>query len=264
MVNELLVMDVDGTQPTTLESFNKTIRRILSQGSIGVSVATGNSFRSLQGRLGYVPNVPMVLDNGGSICTIEGKNLVYHPIETYELNTLEFVLRQKGIEYAYFSSKASRVLYFYCTSLDMMNFIKKKYTIRRSQITPDPTFFLQQCTKYRTCQIAIKVTPGVRLSIPSVLNHSYSQHVSMYGIQNRGINKGVGVLKLKQILDIPQEEIVLAGDDYNDITMFEFVPAPVKIAVSQKSPELIELATHVIDSPEDLGPFLEKLFLESK
>lgn len=234
---------------------------ILARNTVGVTVATGNSFATMKGRLGYVPNAPMILDNGGCISTIDGSYINYHTIENYELDMLEFVLKQKGVEFAYYTRKSNRVISFFCVNEKVASSIKQKYTIRKSQITIDVATFVKDCMKHKVCQIAIKVTTRTQIIMPPVLNYSFSKHVSMYGIQSRGVNKGTGVLKLRQHLGIPIEGVVLAADDYNDIPMFQYVPAPIKIAVSNKSPELCALATHVIETPEQLGPLLKDMFL---
>ncbi len=72
-------------------------------------------------------------------------------------------------------------------------------------------------------------------------------------------NKGYGLKKLTEYLKINKDQIISFGNDYNDITMFN--ESNLGIAVSNSTPDLLEVADLVIGSNNDdsVAKYLIKL-----
>lgn len=73
----------------------------------------------------------------------------------------------------------------------------------------------------------------------------FISHETCVDIMPKSINKGTGIKALLHTLDVKPEEIVVIGDSYNDLSMFELTPH--SYAMSNAHPEVKEKANHVVD-----------------
>lgn len=78
-------------------------------------------------------------------------------------------------------------------------------------------------------------------------------------IMHQGVNKGIGLQKLSEILNISSDEIMAIGDEQNDIPMFKF--AGTAVAMGNGSDLAKEHATYITDTNDNDGiaKALEKL-----
>ncbi|WP_106498584.1 Cof-type HAD-IIB family hydrolase [Lentibacillus sp. Marseille-P4043] len=84
-------------------------------------------------------------------------------------------------------------------------------------------------------------------------------------IVKKGMNKAIGLQKVANYYNIPQDQIIAFGDEDNDFEMIEY--AGVGVAMGNAIDELKSLANHVTDTNEQdgIGTFLENyLHLEVK
>ena len=58
-----------------------------------------------------------------------------------------------------------------------------------------------------------------------------------------GVDKGTGVTWLAQYVGIPMEQVMVMGDNLNDVSMFQ--QGCLNVAMGNATPELKELAHHV-------------------
>ncbi len=92
-------------------------------------------------------------------------------------------------------------------------------------------------------------------------------HRGMYNLDIRrtGSSKGKGLKRLLKYLKIKEQQAVVLGDWYNDISMFE--SKTIKVAVANSIPELIRAADHVTErSNNNEGPaeFFEMILRAKK
>lgn len=66
-----------------------------------------------------------------------------------------------------------------------------------------------------------------------------------YDVVLKGINKGAGIGELMKITGIGEDEIMVFGDNYNDLSMFE--KAAYRIAMGNAVNEIKEKATYITD-----------------
>ena len=64
-----------------------------------------------------------------------------------------------------------------------------------------------------------------------------------YDVVLKGMNKGVGISELMRLKGFEKEEIMVVGDNYNDLSMFEF--AAYRIAMGNAIDEIKEKATYI-------------------
>lgn len=92
-------------------------------------------------------------------------------------------------------------------------------------------------------------------------------HKGMYNLDIRktGSSKGKGLKRLLKYLKIKEQQTVVLGDWYNDISMFE--SRAIKVAVANSIPEIIRAADHVTErSNNSEGPaeFFEMILRAKK
>lgn len=66
-----------------------------------------------------------------------------------------------------------------------------------------------------------------------------------------GIDKGTALKKLADLLNIKTEEIIAAGDSFNDISMLK--TAGTSVAVANAQPEIKEIADYIVSSNDKGG-----------
>lgn len=67
-----------------------------------------------------------------------------------------------------------------------------------------------------------------------------------------GVNKGFGLIKLCNYLEVDIKDVMVIGDSDNDREMFE-VHGPLKIAMGNARDSIKELATHIVSTNEKDG-----------
>src|SRR5699024_7858594 len=79
-------------------------------------------------------------------------------------------------------------------------------------------------------------------------------------IVRKGMNKAVGLKKIANHYNIPQERIIAFGDEDNDLEIIDF--AGVGVAMNKALNELKSIADHITTSYErdGVGTFLEQYF----
>lgn len=66
-----------------------------------------------------------------------------------------------------------------------------------------------------------------------------------------GIDKGTAIKKLADLLNIKKEEIIAAGDSFNDISMLK--TAGTSVAVANAQPEIKEITDYIVSSNDEGG-----------
>jgi len=70
-------------------------------------------------------------------------------------------------------------------------------------------------------------------------------------MMHQGVNKGIGLQKLTEILDIKPEEVMAFGDEQNDLPMFKF--AGTAVSMGNGSQLAKEHADHITDTNDNDG-----------
>lgn len=126
-----------------------------------------------------------------------------------------------------------------------------------------------QCTladsdfeKMKNLRTEIEQVPNVAIKNQhkSLVNPEAPKEGSIYyDVSNVGINKGTGIKKFCEILNIDLKDVIAIGDDKNDLPMFEM--AGLSVAMGNATGEVKEHADQITLSNEEDGVavFLEKL-----
>jgi len=90
------------------------------------------------------------------------------------------------------------------------------------------------------------------LAIPCQLSYSSGRYME---INPKGVNKGKGLLTLAEHLHLDPKEIIVVGDNYNDLDMFQV--GAFGVAPSNAIPEIKALADYVATADNNQGVIAE-------
>ena len=103
----------------------------------------------------------------------------------------------------------------------------------------------------KTDENARKVCLDIEEHFPELTAHQNKEYID---ITEKGCSKGLGILKLKELLHL--EEVAGIGDSYNDIPMLETVDHSFTFPTSPES--LTSIVDDVVDSVEEALDILMK------
>ncbi|KKR48289.1 MAG: cof-like protein hydrolase [Candidatus Magasanikbacteria bacterium GW2011_GWC2_40_17] len=257
----LFLADLDGTilggDHRILEPTHKAILNLQDLGIL-FSVATGRSSTCIE-QCALPVNCPGVFDNGGAICQSDGKIISCFAFSRQELKMLRSLIKRNrhNITYAFSSSSFSSGYTMLFLNEKNPQAILKWFGISIGRVAPDETNFLKEMEQgsHRLSLV------GDIKDIPPELNHTTndSSGVHFHEFTRRGVNKGKGVEILAKYLGIPRRRVIIAGNDVNDLSMFQ-LNFGVRIAVGPNCPEEIQRrATHYVETMEELPLILRGL-----
>ncbi len=264
----LLIADIDGT----LVPEDKVVRpgvvaAIMAAQARGVRVclATGRQPRSAQRFVDAVgADPPTIVYNGGLLYDFQaGRRLWARPLPLEDARRVLPVLRR-------FPETSPLMYIFNKVFAERQTSFVDLYARRDAltvEITPD---FAQLLTEAPAKFLIVGHRPDLdRLSralmdLPgSTINQVFSQQ-DYLEILPPGIDKGVALVELANVVNIPLRQIVAVGDAMNDLSMLQ--TAGLGVAVEGSPPALLAAAGATCPGPEQEGVrvLIERLFLGGK
>lgn len=202
--------------------------------------------------------VPFICENGSVIVNKNGKVLYNDKMNYDKIKFLIYKLNNMPYEFlAYVDLKSHKYKFLRG---------KKKLTENLTQpwfyseeIYDNVDDFLNNIDKSNICRIT---TRGLELDYDIPESNDFHIVVSeneFHSICNKGTNKGFGVRKLANICNINLKDIIIIGNDLNDIDMFK-LNCGYKIATGENKPpkELLDLA-NVYVPLDELPEFLMEI-----
>lgn len=251
---KLWFFDIDGT----LDENSFSILRKNDKSFF--SFITGRGFlRSKELAEGGFPlNTFMILECGGRITDQAGKDLINFPFSrdgakiAFKMASDQF--SKDNLEYIGFFGLEGHKCFIFCPNTKIKKLLKEKYpTVIGSFVKS--LFELENIFKKMGCvKFTIKLYSGDLQGHEKI---NCAKNDAEFSITEKGVNKASGILEMSKILNIPLKEIAVAGNDFNDIPMFE-LPLPVKIAVGNRCKEIVKLSTHHINKKSELPNILQK------
>lgn len=172
-----------------------------------------------------------------------------------ENNTLyETFIEKEEVDFLYNYSKKHDIRIMF--TIDEVEYVTK-YTKNENQVllTNENETILNN--KVKECMV-VDIKEKVD-NIKKVIKEKYNMNIAVESNDNseeqflviisKIANKGYGLKKLAEYLKINKDQIISFGNDYNDITMFN--ESNLGIAVSNSTPDLLEVADLVIGSNND-------------
>ena len=214
----IVIFDIDGV---VIKS-GKIVYQIydifkeLSRKNILYTFATGRSYlRCIEAIGEFRPTVPLILENGSKLLYPDGTVMLTYPLK---FDSIEYTKRalyyyKEHIEFACFSSHDNLQYIFYSPSetFDID-------TIHHCTLTNNIDEFSNLALDNDCTQITIKLKNIVGSSISSKIIES--SEGTFVHIKEKGVNKGAAVEVLARHLSISLDDIIVVGNDANDIEMF--------------------------------------------
>lgn len=252
---DLWFFDVDGT----LSEKSLEILRKSKDGKF--SLVTGRGFiRSKEiVERGFPLGSYVIIECGGRITDITGKDLVRHPFS--QKNALDVFkvakeeLEANNLEYLGFFGLTGHKCNIFCADRSTQRVLQGKYPHVidgfPSSLSEAKKVFLEKgCVKF-----TMKLKSGNPRESESF---SCAKNDSEFSITEHGVNKATAIEWISSETKIPLSRIGVAGNDFNDIPMFE-LPLCAKISVGEKCARIKQLSTHHVNNKSQLPAILEKL-----
>ena len=255
---KLIMFDVDGSlkvrgekiQQETLEIIKK-----IQQLGILCSVVTGGGFLPvLQSIRGFRPNTYMIVEEG-RITDHMGDDIFRQEFSDVDIHHLRNIFNRNKLLFAAFAELENHVYRFYVDT-DVQDDVLKKYNGFVTDFTISEKVFFEWIRAYGCVKVTVK--SEAELEIP--LDATCHKNESYYHVLSMDMDKGVAVETLANIVGVKHDEIMIVGNDFNDIPMFE-KDFGIRLAVGDCPDELLERCTHQIDDVHVLHRFLESHFL---
>ncbi len=250
---KLWILDIDGT-------CNEAVYQVLQQYQVlghYITFATGRGYlRTIQALAGFKPNTPLILEDGGRITEVNGENIRLNQLSVNEIFSVKNVLQanKNKIDLAVFYPLESQKLNFLALNDAADTMISKLKTVKGST-TRRIDCFIDLAVSLGCVMITIIAKNESQLILPNTI--SWAMAAGEYNIHPQGINKASGVRDIASLLNITYQDVVVIGNDDNDISMFE-MPVKMKIAVGSNI-QLQKLSTHSVKTPDELAKLLNKI-----
>jgi HAD superfamily hydrolase (TIGR01484 family) len=262
---DLFLFDLDGTLaghngiPTKTQ---EVLTALMSKGK-KCSVVTGNTILQFHTKFEGVfrPNVPLVLECGGRVTTVEGKDLVRYEFKENNMEAVERYLikyPQQVVFAGFYPLEGSKFVFY---SPQINPHIADKYQSIIGLYTDNLDEFVTIMKKEGLVRMALKVNEGeLELLKDKEFDGTITSNVGMYELTDQNVSKKTGIEFLANYLQIPLEKVAIFGNGHNDISMFN-TAVGMKVKVGDECDKLLALSTYQVESPEVLGDFLEQNFL---
>lgn len=266
---KLITIDVDGTLVNNQKVITKRTREALlkaQEKGITVTIATG---RPEYGIDQYV-DVLKLKEYEGFVCTYNGGKIIDCKTKEVVSNKLIDEDLVTKVLQKLKTLPVSTYVYgedvLYTTGKDAYKYDYSDKAASGS-IEIDPN--LNDNFNSKTNKILISAPHEVLLKYVDILNEDFKDKLSLtfsdpfyYEFMPKNVNKGYGITKLMNHLNIEKDEVLAFGDALNDKEMIEV--AGIGVAMKNRDKNLIKVSDYVTLSNEEDGIayYLEKYVLD--
>jgi len=251
-MNYTFISDIDGTLiKTNLPLHQRVVDAAISfvDGGGRLTLSTGRDISSVEAIVNLLPiNAPCILYGGGLIYDFSTRTILWKQVLNIEiLDVLDIIYR---IE------ESVSITIYNDTGIHMIrtNKIMRKHGVyedrtapfcRLSEIGGDILKVLLTCDD-------TAVLEGFRVNIicPNTFEYAASGK-NFYEITPKGVNKGSSMIKLAELMNLPDNHFFAAGDAVTDLSMMK--NAEMFFAPESAPENIREMADFVIPDPSDGG-----------
>lgn len=259
-MKQLIICDMSGIASTKGINNDNLLETFNSLQNFECSFCTGKGYCGGYETLKNVNiTMPFICENGSVLVTKDGK-IVYNdcmnPAKTIQL--IKKIANECDFEFlAYVDLKTHK--YKFLKGTKKLSEDLTQPWFYSEEIYNNVDSFLENIDKNNICRIT---TRGLECDVNKKMFNNFHVVVSeneFHSICNKKTNKGFGVMKLTELYNIDLKDIVIIGNDMNDIDMFK-LDCGLKIATGNKIPpkELIDLADIYISLGE-LPNFIKEI-----
>lgn len=256
---KLIVCDMSGIVSTKGVNNEKLLGVLNNLTNYQCTFCTGKGYHGGYQTLKNIDlKMPFICENGSVIVNKDGTVIYNDKMDYYKLIKLINKLNQMPYEFLAYVDLNTHKYKFLKGSKNLSEDLSQPW-FYSEEIYEDINLFLKNIDKNNICRIT---TRG--LEFDNSIEEAKEFHIVLsenefHSICNKGINKGFGVKKLAEICNVKMEDIIIIGNDLNDIDMFK-LNCGYRIATGNVQPpkELIDLADIYIPLDE-LPSFLTKI-----
>ena len=255
----LIICDMSGIASTKGKNNEELLFTLNNLKNYNCSFCTGKGYMGGYETLKNIDlKIPFICENGSLIVSKDGEIVYSDNMNFDKVQRLIYELYKLPFEFlAYVDLKTHKYKFLRGT---------KKLTEDLSQpwfyseeIYNDIEDFFNNIDKDHICRIT---TRGLELNEDLECLKQFHVVVSeneFHSICNKGINKGFGVKKLAELCGVDLNDVIIIGNDLNDVDMFK-LNCGYKIATGNNTPpqELLDLADIYVPL-EELPDFLNKI-----
>ncbi|KKP69994.1 hypothetical protein A2X44_02155 [candidate division CPR3 bacterium GWF2_35_18] len=255
---KLCVFDIDGTLKEKGKPISKklieTIHKLQKE-NIFYTVATGRGHDTTINAISKITySAPYVILDGSCMIDNNKNTLFISPLEKEIVEqAADFIkkYRESIIFNGYWHPK-DHTLHIAISEKGKENLVKE-YPYLKYKFYSNNNCFIEDLPKDKPSLLFIKTIK--KLELNGQYNATYNDDTLNF--VNKDISKKSGIQKLCSNYKIKTKEIMVFGDDDNDLSMAEF--AENFVLVGKGNTKLKNQAIEQIEGPKDLPLFLEKL-----
>ena len=267
MKNRLYVSDLDGTlfnNNAELSEFSReAIKTILDMGA-NFTIATARSLSSVQPRLrGLNLNLPIIEFNGAFISDLASGEHIFVNEINIEIKKNIFHFIRMADKYPFISTfDGEKDWLFYSKILNPgMDYYKNNREKEQDNRLRHIDSLEQIISQKIICFNVIDRKENL-LDLYNKINEEYCEEVQIYLLENesspgwywltihdKNATKDKAIIKLKSMIDSEIQELIVFGDNDNDIKMFQI--ADEAIAVENANEKVKKYATKIIGKNQD-------------
>lgn len=263
MKYKLIAIDMDGTLLNSLHEIsdrNKIAIKTAAEKGIKIVITTGRIFTSAKfyaNLLGI--ETPIISCNGAYIREFRENNIIYDsPINLDDCINVLNEAEKSGIYYHLYDSQNFYVKELKYSSLKYSKWNSQQKPEDRINIHVDPNLIQTlKREKPKIYKIVLmdenkETLSNLKNVIKSIRNIEIdSSWYNNLEVMNKGVSKGNALKNLCNILGINSNEVVAIGDNYNDMSMFEF--SGYSIAMGNAEKEVKVMADYITDTNDNDG-----------
>lgn len=235
MKYKLIVIDMDGTllndkHDVSLE--NKiAIKEAIDRG-IKVAIATGRIFTSARFYANLIEsNAPIIACNGAIIRNHQKDEVIYsNTMQKEDAIAVIKICKEMDIYFHFYDQENFYLEEIKYSSLKYQDWNEKQRKEEQVKIIKlqDAVEYLQQndVGVLKICIIDDQIEKLEKVKEKIAQFNSVEINKSWYNnieVMNKGVSKGKGIEGLSRILGIHKQEIIAFGDNYNDLSMKDYV-----------------------------------------
>lgn len=261
-MKKLIICDMSGIASTRGMNNEKLLDSLNSLTNFNCSFCTGKGYSGGYETLKNVDiKVPFICENGSVLVTKEGKIIYNDQMNPSSVdNLIRTIAKNFKFEFlAYVDLKTHK--YKFLRGPKKLTEDLTQPWFYSEEIYDDIDKFIENVDLNNVCRIT---TRGLECDIDSNQGIFEDFHVvisenEFHSVCNKGTNKGSGVKQLAKYCELNLEDIVIIGNDMNDIDMFK-LNVGLKIATGTVKPpkELLDLSDIYIPL-EKLPDFIRKI-----
>ncbi len=216
MKKKYIFFDIDGTLTNKdtgefVESAKRTIQKLQENGHF-VAIATGRAYYKTK-EFASLAGIHHIVSNGGAALTINDQMIMNRPLDRQKAIALCQEADQKGYGYLIATDDSIDVLMRDDKFIQQVGYRKEP-----TRYLKDQSIQLEDIKDYYKIYLAISEEDENKLSLIHSLGHiRFMKEYLTY----QHDEKDLGIKKMVEIVGGQDEDIVVFGDDYNDLVMFK-------------------------------------------